>query len=73
LGHREQSALGGLRTFDEDAARNRADNGPENLAILQRFTLNLLRKARPKIPVSQKRKRVGWSNDFARTVVGQMW
>ena len=28
-------------TFDEDRARNRRDNGPENLAILRRLTLNL--------------------------------
>jgi predicted transposase YbfD/YdcC len=59
-------------TFDEDAARNRADNGPENLAILRRLTLNLLRTARPKLPVSRKRKRSGWSDDFARTIIGQM-
>lgn len=59
-------------TFDEDAARNRADNGPENLAILRRLTLNLLRTARPKLPISRKRKRSGWSDAFARTVIGQM-
>lgn len=59
-------------TFDEDGARNRADNGPENLAILRRLTLNLLRTARPKLPVSRKRKRAGWSDDFARTVIGQV-
>ncbi len=59
-------------TFDEDAARNRADNGPENLAILRRLTLNLLRTARPKLPVSRKRKRSGWSDAFARTIIGQM-
>ncbi len=59
-------------TFDEDAARNRADNGPENLAILRRLTLNLLRTARPKLAVSRKRKRSGWSDDFARTIIGQM-
>lgn len=59
-------------TFDEDTTRNRADNGPENLAILRRLTLNLLRTARPKLPVSRKRKRAGWSDDFARTVIGQM-
>lgn len=44
-------------TFDEDRARNRADNGPENLAILRRLTLNLLRTARPRLPISRKRKR----------------
>ena len=59
-------------TFDEDAARNRADNGPENLAILRRLTLNVLRTARPKLAISRKRKRAGWSDDFARTIIGQM-
>lgn len=59
-------------TFDEDGARNRADNGPENLAILRRLTLNLLRTARPNLPVSRKRKRSGWSDDFARSIIGQM-
>jgi predicted transposase YbfD/YdcC len=58
--------------FDEDRARNRAENGPENLAILRRLALNLLRTARPKLPVSRKRKRAGWSDDFARTIIGQM-
>jgi predicted transposase YbfD/YdcC len=59
-------------TFDEDRARNRADHGPENLAILRRLTLNLLRTARPKLPVSRKRKRSGWSDAFARSIIGQM-
>lgn len=59
-------------SFDEDGARNRADNGPENLAILRRLTLNLLRTARPKLPISRKRKRAGWSDDFARSIIGQM-
>jgi predicted transposase YbfD/YdcC len=59
-------------TFDEDRARNRKDNGPENLAILRRLTLNLLRKALPKLPVGRKRKRAGWSDTIARAVIGQM-
>lgn len=59
-------------TFDEDRARNRKDKGPENLAILRKLTLNLLRKARPKLPVSRKRKRAGWSDDFAKSIIGQM-
>jgi len=44
-------------TFDEEAARNRAGNGPENLAILRRLTLDVLRTARPKRAISRKRKR----------------
>ena len=58
--------------FDEDRARNRKDNGPENLTILRKLTLNLLRSARPNIPVSRKRKRAGWSDTLARTIIGQM-
>lgn len=58
--------------FDEDRARNRKDNGPENLSILRKLTLNMLRKARPKLPVSRKRKRAGWSDNFAGTIIGQM-
>ena len=59
-------------SFDEDAARNRADNGPETLAILRRLALDLPRTARPKLPISRKRKRAGWSDDFARSIIGQM-
>jgi predicted transposase YbfD/YdcC len=59
-------------TVDEDRARNRKDNGPENLTFLRKLTLNLLQKARSKLPVSRKRKRSGWSSDFARTIPGQM-
>ena len=59
-------------TFDEDAARNRKDNGPENLAILRRLTLNLLQTARPDLPISRKRKRAAWSDKFARAIIGQM-
>jgi hypothetical protein len=58
--------------FDEDRARNRKDNGPENLSIRRKLILNLLRKARPKLPVSRKRKRPGWSDDFAKSILGQM-
>ena len=59
-------------SFDEDRARNRADNGPENLAILRRLTLNVLRTARPKLAIRRKRKRAGWSDDFAKSIIGQM-
>jgi predicted transposase YbfD/YdcC len=59
-------------TFDGDRAGTRKDNRPENLAILRKLTLNLLRSARPDLPVSRKRKRAGWSGDFARTSLGQM-
>lgn len=59
-------------TFDEDRARNRKDHGPDNLAILRKLALNVLNRARRDISVRRKRKRSGWSNDFARTIIGQM-
>ncbi len=59
-------------TFDEDRARARKDNAPENLSILRKLALNMLKRARPEISVRRKRKRSGWSNQFARSILGQM-
>jgi len=58
--------------FDEDRARNRCDHGPENLAILRKLALNVLRSARHDISIRRKRKRSGWSDEFARSILGQM-
>lgn len=58
--------------FDEDRARNRRDHGPENLTILRKLALNVLQSARPGISIRRKRKRSGWSDEFARSVLGQM-
>ena len=59
-------------TFDEDRARNRKDHGPENLATLRKLALNLINRARPDVSVRRKRKRSGWSDEFARSILGQM-
>ena len=59
-------------TFDEDRARSRKDHAPENLATLRKLALNTLRTARPGLSIRRKRKRSGWSNDFARSILGQM-
>lgn len=59
-------------TFDEDRARSRKDHAPENLATLRKLALNVLRTARPGISIRRKRKRSGWSNEFARSILGQM-
>lgn len=58
--------------FDEDRARNRKDNSAENLATVRRLALNVLKRARPEISIRRKRKRSGWSDAFARSVLGQM-
>ena len=58
--------------MDEDQARNRRDHGPENLALLRRFALNLLRTNPDKGSVRLKIKRAGWRDDFLLRVLGQM-
>lgn len=58
--------------MDEDHARNRRDYGPENLALLRRFALNLLRANPDKASVRLKLKRAGWRDDFLLNVLGQM-
>ncbi|MGQ9372194.1 ISAs1 family transposase [Azospirillum sp. ST 5-10] len=59
-------------TFDEDRARSRKDHAPENLATLRKLALNVLNRARTDISVRRKRKRSGWSDEFARSILGQM-
>lgn len=58
--------------FDEDRARNRKDHAPENMATLRKLALNVLNRSRRGISIRRKRKRSGWSNDFARSIIGQM-
>jgi predicted transposase YbfD/YdcC len=58
--------------FDEDRARNRKDHGAENLTVIRKLALNVLKRARPEISIRRKRKRSGWSDAFARSVLGQM-
>jgi predicted transposase YbfD/YdcC len=58
--------------FDEDRARNRKDHSAENLAVIRKLALNVLKRARPDISIRRKRKRSGWSDAFARSILGQM-
>jgi hypothetical protein len=58
--------------FDEDRIRARKDHAAENLAIIRKLALNVLKTARPDTSIRRKRKRSGWSEAFARTIIGQM-
>ena len=51
-------------SMNEDAARNRKDNGPENLSILRRIALNLARSEPSKGSMRGKLKRAGWQDTF---------
>jgi predicted transposase YbfD/YdcC len=58
--------------FDEDGARNRKDNGPENLAILRKLALNMLRTHPDKASIRRKIKRAGWDDAFLLSMLAQM-
>lgn len=58
--------------FDEDRARTRKDHGAQNLAIIRKLALNVLKTARPDLSIRRKRNRAGWSDAFARSIIGQM-
>lgn len=58
--------------FDEDRARNRKDSGPENLAILRKLALNLLRSHPHKASIRRKIKRAGWDDTFLLSMLAQM-
>ncbi len=51
-------------TMNEDAARNRTGNGPENFATLRRMALNLAQTEPSKGSKRGKLKRAGWNDEF---------
>ena len=58
--------------FDEDAHRSRKDNAPENLAILRRFAINLIRSHPAQNSMRQKIKRAAWDDSFLLGLLGHM-
>ena len=59
-------------SFREDAARNRKDHGPTNIAILRRRALDLARRDTSKGSLSIKLKRAGWSDAFLLSLLNQL-
>lgn len=58
--------------FNEDRARARKDNGPENLAVLRRFAINIVRAHPARISMRQKVKRAGWDDAFLLDLLSHM-
>jgi predicted transposase YbfD/YdcC len=56
-------------SFREDAARNRKDNGPGNIAVLRRRALDVVRRDTSKGSLSIKLKRAGWDDAFLRSIL----
>lgn len=58
--------------FAEDANRARRDNAPENLAILRRLALNIIRAHPDSASIRRKIKRAGWDDAFLLTMLSHM-
>lgn len=58
--------------FNEDGARTRKGNGPQNLAILRKLALNLLRAEPSKTSIRRKIKRAGWDDAFLTSLLAHM-
>lgn len=58
--------------LDEDRARSRKDNAPQNLATLRKIALNTLRSHPDKASIRRKIKRAGWDNQFLNALLAHM-
>lgn len=56
----------------EDAARSRKDNAPQNLALLRKLALNLLRTHPDKASIKGKIKKAGWDDQFLCSLITHM-
>jgi predicted transposase YbfD/YdcC len=58
--------------MDEDRARARADNAAENIALLRRLALNILRADPDKTSLRGKIKKAGWHDQYLLNLLAQM-
>ncbi|WP_084582672.1 ISAs1 family transposase [Sphingomonas azotifigens] len=56
----------------EDAARSRLDHAPQNIALLRKLALNLLRQHPDKGSIKGKIKRAAWNDPFLLSLLAQM-
>jgi len=61
-------------SFAEDACRVRKDHGPENLSVIRRIALNLLKKESTcKLGIKSKRKKAGWNHKYLARVLNGVY
>src|SRR6202158_3050641 len=61
-----------VNVFAVDGNRARKDNAPENLAILRRLALNILRAHPDRASIRRKIKRAGWDDAFLMATLSHM-
>jgi len=55
--------------LDEDAAHIRANQGPENMAVLRHMAINLLKHEPSKMSIQSQRLRAACNNDYLEKVI----
>jgi len=56
----------------EDAARNRTGHGPQNLSLLRKLALNIIKANDEKGSIKGKIKRAGWDDAFLTKLLAHM-
>jgi len=56
--------------FGEDASRIRKGDPPENVSVLRRIAMNLVRQDSRPESLRQKRKRAGWDDQYRQEILG---
>ena len=56
-------------SFSEDASRIRKRNGPENVSLLRRIAMNMIRQDDRPGSLRQKRKRAGWDDEYREQIL----
>lgn len=56
----------------EDACRSRSDHAPQNLALIRKLALNILRQHPEKASIKTKTKKAGWNDDFLFSLLSHM-
>lgn len=58
--------------MNEDQARARKDNAPENLALMRRLAINIIKRNKDKGSNRLKFKRAGWDDRFLRKLINEI-
>lgn len=59
-------------TMREDNSRSHKDHAPENIAMIRKLALNILKAHSEKISVRRKIKKAGWNNEFLKSMLFNM-
>ena len=57
-------------TFKDDQCRTRKGHGAINMALVRRFSFNLIRTATNKSTLKLRRKRAGWDPNYLANLLG---